>query len=394
MGVMRRCLLAVAIAGLVAACTGTASPGPSGAPAPGGSGIPESTPSPSATGQPTLTIVPSPSGGPGATSGGTGVSSPGVSSPGVIVTIVPGTSGPPPPRTPPPSAAPIEFVGLRYRLVDQLGRPLFCDPDMYPVARADEQELAEQRYPGIRADAPTYRAITAHLGIDPTATPSASQVLAIYREWKMLNALVLQPAAGGHAFDFVAASAPGANEGWHVSGTIADDGTIAVATREASGPPPCPICLARGTRIATPLGALPVEVLRAGMPVWTADAAGHRIQAAIRVVGSTPVPPTHLVVRLVLAGGRTLDASPGHPLPDGRRLGDLRPGDVVDGSLVLAADLVPYAGGATFDLLPTGPTGTYWADGVLLASTLRGSGEASAIMAARWPATPRSARPA
>jgi len=37
---------------------------------------------------------------------------------------------------------------------------------------------------------------------------------------------------------------------------------------------------------------------------------------------------------------------------------------------VASADRVAYPGGATFDLLPSGSTGNYWANGVLLASTL------------------------
>ena len=86
--------------------------------------------------------------------------------------------------------------------------------------------------------------------------------------------------------------------------------------------------------------------------------------------GSTPVPPTHEVVHLALSDGRAVDASPGHPLPDGRRLGDLRAGDLVDGAIVVSANLRSYGGGATFDLLPSGPTGTYWANGIHLASTL------------------------
>jgi hypothetical protein len=31
---------------------------------------------------------------------------------------------------------------------------------------------------------------------------------------------------------------------------------------------------------------------------------------------------------------------------------------------------VPYEGSATYDLLPSGDTGLYWADGILLGSTL------------------------
>jgi hypothetical protein len=81
-------------------------------------------------------------------------------------------------------------------------------------------------------------------------------------------------------------------------------------------------------------------------------------------------PVDHTVVHLVLADGRELYASPGHPLADGRLLGSIAAGDQVDGTAVTSADRVPYGSGTTFDLLPSGPTGTYWADGVPLASTL------------------------
>jgi hypothetical protein len=66
-----------------------------------------------------------------------------------------------------------------------------------------------------------------------------------------------------------------------------------------------------------------------------------------------------------------VDVSPGHPLIDGRRAGDLAPGDGYDGATVVSAELIGYAGGRTFDVLPAGDTGFYWANGVLLASTLR-----------------------
>ncbi len=78
------------------------------------------------------------------------------------------------------------------------------------------------------------------------------------------------------------------------------------------------------------------------------------------------------MVELILTDGRELEASPGHRLADGRPLGDLGIGDPVDGARVVSAERVPYTDGATFDLLPSGPTGTYWADGILLASTLHG----------------------
>jgi hypothetical protein len=71
----------------------------------------------------------------------------------------------------------------------------------------------------------------------------------------------------------------------------------------------------------------------------------------------------------VLSDGRTVEASPGHPTADGRHVGELVPGDLLDGSRVRAVERVSYIGD-TWDLLPAGPSGAYWADDVLLGSTL------------------------
>ncbi len=302
---------------------------------------------------------------------GPGVTGAGAASPRATLVVRSTPSATPTSGTPTGSTfSALGQVDLRYRLVDRLGRPLFCDPDLYPVARADEIALAQDRFPAIHADTATYMAITAQLGIDPATAPTTDQVLAIYSDWKMLRALVLEPTAGGFTFDYVAAPAAAAQQAWHVSGSISDVGTISLSRHDPSGSPPCPICLARGSLISTPGGPVPVEDLRPGMAVWTADASGALTLGIVLVVGSTPVSVTHRVIHLVLADGRTLDVSPGHRLRDGRRLGDLRVGDLVDGSPVISTGLVPYAGGATFDLLPSGATGSYWAGGIPLASTL------------------------
>ena len=155
-----------------------------------------------------------------------------------------------------------------------------------------------------------------------------------------------------------------------VVGSITANGTIRIDTQEPSGPPPCPICLARGTKIATPGGEVAVEAIEAGDPVWTLDRLGRRILASVVQIGSMPVPAGHEVVHLVLADGRTVLVSPGHPLPDGRPVAALREGDAYDGSVVTSADRVPYDGGRTFDILPSGGTGIYWANGIEFGSTL------------------------
>jgi len=287
-------------------------------------------------------------------------------------TIVPGTIPPNPTATPSPTPSPapggLTQAQLKYRLVDQFGRLLFCDPDYYPVARADEGALAHERLPEIQKDAPTFSAILAHLGIAASSSYTSDQELAIYRDWKMLNALRLDQVIGGFHFLAIFGTPQQASR---VDGTIDQRGNVTVASRTPSGQPPCPICLARGTRIATPSGDIAVEDLKVGDIVWTHDAAGARVALPLVEIGSTPVPATHRVVQLRLSDGRAVDVSPGHPTADGRKVGDLIGGDRYDGAIVVSAGLSPYTGGATFDVLPAGASGMYWANGVLLGSTLR-----------------------
>ena len=78
------------------------------------------------------------------------------------------------------------------------------------------------------------------------------------------------------------------------------------------------------------------------------------------------------LLRIALADGRTVVVSPGHPTASGRLVGELVVGDPLDGSNIEAITAVAYDG-FTYDLLPSGPTHTYFADGVLLGSTLAGS---------------------
>ena len=46
-------------------------------------------------------------------------------------------------------------------------------------------------------------------------------------------------------------------------------------------------------------------------------------------------------------------------------------GPDLDGKKIISADLVPYWDDFTYDLLPDGPTGIYFANGIPLGSTLR-----------------------
>ena len=226
----------------------------------------------------------------------------------------------------------------------------------------------------MRADTATWTAIAGRLGFSPSSVPNGSGLLAAYREWKALRALSLTSVGAGWRFDArfrrTGPDASALPSVTRVVGTVDVDGKIVVDTEEPSAPVRCPICLARGTMIATPAGDVTVESLRPGDPVWSVDLAGRRVRAVIAQVGSTPVPAGHEVVRLVLADGRAVLVSPGHPVPDGRPVAALRVGDTYDGSVVDVADRVPYDADRTFDLLPSGATGVYWANGIELGSTL------------------------
>jgi hypothetical protein len=261
--------------------------------------------------------------------------------------------------SPTPAPAPLPAAELKYRVMDAAGRIWFCDPDFYPIARQDEGALAKQKIADIQKDAVTYAAITSRVGTDE---------LAVYREWKALNALQLQAVNDVFGFAYLAQKTDKTGE--RVDGRVTASGKVTVLTRTPAGPPPCPICLAAGTRIATPRGETLVQDLRVGDVVWTQDAQGARVAEPLIAIGQAPVPPTHEVVRLVLEDGRHVLVSPGHPTADGRRVGDLRPGDALDGAIISSATREPYGSGLTYDVRPAGVRGTYWANGVLLGSTL------------------------
>ena len=274
----------------------------------------------------------------------------------------------------PRPGGPLTVAELRFALIDRLGPLWYCDPDFYPVARADESDQAVERYDEVRSDASVFTTIATQLGMNVAGPHTVDQKLALYRAWKQLNAIALEPVDGGrYRFDYLNVPAPGATEGRRTAGTIGADGSIMVEEQAAAGEPMCPICLARGTRIATPDGEVTIEAVRVGMRVWSIDAEGRPIVATVVRVGQTPVAASHQVVRLVLDDGRVVRASPGHPLADGRLLAEIRPGDTVDGATVVVATLEAYGGGSTFDLLPNGPTGVYFADGIGLGSTLSGA---------------------
>ena len=132
-----------------------------------------------------------------------------------------------------------------------------------------------------------------------------------------------------------------------------------------------PICLSKNTVIATPNGGIDVQELETGMLVWTINGDGQKVAQPILKVSTSLVSKNHRVVHIKLRDSRELWVSPGHPLIDGRNVEELQFGDLYDGSIVTGKTLEQYQEDKTYDILPAGETGYYWANEILMASTLK-----------------------
>lgn len=310
---------------------------------------------------------------PGDPSGLTSVVSTAVSSgtilPETFATVTAGPAPTEPPPTPIPSLpSALSPTELKYRLLDEFPDFFYCDPDYYPVARADEDEVARERFPELQANPEEFQAILENNGLSGQSTFTDEQKLLIYREHKKLAAIQLELA--GVVYQFQLRTADSNQQGFFIKGTIDGQGAITIQER-TPGFVDCPICLAVGTRIDTPHGPVAVEDLQAGDVVWTLNRTDERVPAPVLKVARVVVPAGHRIVHIILEDGRDVRVSPGHPMADGRRAGNLGTGDLLDGAHVVSLEYLPYEGSATYDLLPSGETGLYWADGVLLGSTLK-----------------------
>jgi hypothetical protein len=284
---------------------------------------------------------------------------------GVVLLIMAAMLGPACAQEQPP----VEYSvpELEYRLLAQFDNVFWCDPDFYPVGGEEQEEQnALEQFPIISANTTEFSAILAHLGLPEKSQYSDEEKLQIYREHKKLTYAV-QMTPSGDVYDFSLRVVEG--QGEEIAGRITKAGAITILSREPSVNT-CPICLTKGTLIDTPSGPVPVEELCQGMAVWTIGDSGDRIAAAVVGTTMTPVPSLFQVVRVGLSDGRSVTAAWRHPTAEGRPLGEYEVGDTLDGAAVVEVEQVVYSGGATYDLLPGGPTGLYWANGILLKSTL------------------------
>lgn len=267
-----------------------------------------------------------------------------------------------PESQPPIRVEKITAPELRYRLLEEFGRRQLCL--CAPVCRGDETERELEAFNEIPKDANTFRVISEHLGFVGRNQFTDAEKLAVYREYEHLRTVDLELLVEKYKFITVANK-------FRTQGLIDVHGLITILVRKPEPASRCPICLAGSTRIDTPTGAVPVKELKVGMLVWTLDSKGRKLAAPILRTSAVPVPSGHRMVHLLMNDGRELWASPGHPAVDGRTVIQLSQNASYDGSVVSSSEVVPYGETSTYDLLPAGSTGFYWANGIPLASTLR-----------------------
>ncbi|HYR61694.1 MAG TPA: Hint domain-containing protein [Actinomycetota bacterium] len=315
-------------------------------------------PSPSSISAP----VPSPSASPVRP---TSSPTPGTSSPSPTTVSSPRPSPAPSSPRPTPTGADPAWA-LRYLLLDHYPTFAFCDPDYYPVARVGGEQVNADDWWQRSRTTPEALAILAH---HHEAEPlDAAQRLVAYQDHKRLTVIQLTRATGGYDFA-LSISAAKSQPDTTVIGTISDAGTISERSRSPR-PGGCPICLEAVTLIATPSGEIEVARIQPGDLVYSLDGSGRRVTVGVARVVRRDTPGPHLMVRLALADGRVLVAAGPHPAADGRLLRDLHAGERYDTSVVASVGYVESSAAATYDLLPAGTTGQYWANGILVGSTL------------------------
>jgi uncharacterized SAM-binding protein YcdF (DUF218 family) len=269
----------------------------------------------------------------------------------------------------------VTFPEQRYQLILRYPNIFSCDPDVYPIARIDgERNHGIQNFAKIVSDRTGFQAMAKHLRLDKVTDFSDEQKVAIYREYKKLTAITLESQNG--KIKFIVRVLGPMDKGTGISirritGFIDPSGDVTIqdSVPELMG---CPVCLAAGTRIDTPSGRLEIQDLKPGVRVWTLNARSERIAMPVLRVSAVSAPPSHMMVHLFLNDGRELIASPGHPTVDGREVGQLQAGEAYDGAAIRLVRIEPYRNSyqRTFDILPAGDTGFYWANGILMASTL------------------------
>lgn len=141
-------------------------------------------------------------------------------------------------------------------------------------------------------------------------------------------------------------------------------------TAEGTCPTGCTSCECSSpdTPIATPTGEKRIATLRESDLVYSLHQ-GAIWAVPIRKIQRNPV-TNHFVLRVALEGGREIEISAGHPTADGHSFGELGAGSTLGGIKVVRVQRVAYDKPYTYDILPDSDSGTYFAAGALIGSTM------------------------
>ncbi|MFH1321838.1 MAG: Hint domain-containing protein [Bacteroidota bacterium] len=163
------------------------------------------------------------------------------------------------------------------------------------------------------------------------------------------------------------------------------DGTYFYQRINERGVPKIPCykkCLPSGAMISTPAGNIAIKDLQPGDTVWTTNYGqkGYvKIAVPVLLKDSVKVTGKHKMVQIKLEDGRTVTASPKHPVATHYSIDGLfesmEVGQKYDGSTIIKKKYVPYKKPYTYDILTSGVGGGYWVNGVRIASSLALQGE-------------------
>ena len=132
----------------------------------------------------------------------------------------------------------------------------------------------------------------------------------------------------------------------------------------------CGSCLSPYTLISTPKGQVKVKNLKVGDVVYTQTKAGKKISMPIIKKSKVKVTSLHKMVYLNFSNGNDLIASPDHPATRAKKIRELFPSEAYDQTKINSVSLINYDHSHTYDILPDGDTGYYWANNILIGSTL------------------------
>ena len=138
--------------------------------------------------------------------------------------------------TPIPDLSPTR---LKYVLSEKFGAAsatsgiFYCDPDLYPVARADEQGRAAAWLKSLNPTSEELLAILEQAKIPAGSDLSPQQQLLVYREHKLLSAITLTKTAKAYRFGLRTFQIGTGKKlsGMAIEGTITPQGAITVTRR-------------------------------------------------------------------------------------------------------------------------------------------------------------------